>query len=298
MRLSNFIRLLRRQDGIALVMAIGILGVLTITGTTLVYYSNSNARSAQYSKGNASAYDLAEAGINEMTAILNNPGYNALNQYLLPSTTHTYDGGTVQWNGTLAQSVTGASTWSLTSVGRVKNPTGASANQVTRTLTAKVPVVPTYTQPLNNPSWNFIYSRATGSTCDMTIQQSVVVKSPLYVAGNLCLENTASVTAGPLIVQGSLAMSQSANFAGTASVPLNQLRVKNGCKWKNNAAHNPCQQGAGTGGFDNVWASLIDNTPPTTPAPTVDWDAWYLEREPRSLLRVPHIQRNAAKLRQ
>ena len=32
MRLSNLIRLLRRQDGIALVMAIGILGVLTIYG--------------------------------------------------------------------------------------------------------------------------------------------------------------------------------------------------------------------------------------------------------------------------
>jgi hypothetical protein len=280
MRLSNFIRLLRRQDGIALVMAIGILGVLTITGTTLVYYSNSNARSAQYSKGNASAYDLAEAGINEMTAVLNNPGSNALNQYLLPSTTHTYDGGTVQWAGTLTQSVTGASTWSLTSVGRVKNPTGASANPVTRTLTAKVPVVPTYTQPLNNPSWNFIYSRATGSTCDMTIQQSVVVKSPLYVAGNLCLENTASITAGPLIVHGSLAMAQSANFAGTASVPLNQLRVKNGCTWKNNAHHNPCQQGAGASGFDNVYATLLDNNPGFSAPPSVDWDAWYLNSNP------------------
>ena len=82
-------------------MAIGILGVLTISGTTLVYYSNSNARSAEFSKDNSSAYDLAEAGINEMAAILNNPANNALNKYLLPSTTHTYDGGTVQWSGTL-----------------------------------------------------------------------------------------------------------------------------------------------------------------------------------------------------
>ena len=32
MRLKNLTRLLRRQDGIALVMAIGILGVLTISG--------------------------------------------------------------------------------------------------------------------------------------------------------------------------------------------------------------------------------------------------------------------------
>ena len=132
----------------------------------------------------------------------------------------------------------------------------------------------------------------------MTIQQSVVVKSPLYVAGNLCLENTASITAGPLIVHGSLAMAQSANFAGTASVPLNQLRVKNGCKWKNNAAHNPCQQGAGASGFDNVYATLLDNTPGVSAPPSVDWDAVVSQLEPRPVLRVPAIQRDAAKLRQ
>ena len=280
MRLSNLIRHLRRQDGIALVMAIGILGVLTISGTTLVYYSSANARSAEFSQDNSSAYDLAEAGINEMAAILNNPENNALNEYLLASTTRTYAGGTVQWSGTLLKSVTGASTWSLTSVGKVKNPTGAAANQVTRTLTAKVPVVPTYTQPLNNPSWNFIYSRATGNVCDMTIPQSVIVRSPLYVAGNLCLTNTAGITAGPLVVQGSLTMSQSANYAGTASVPLSQLRVKNGCTWKNNAHHNPCQQGAGASGFDNVYATLLDNAPPVSEPPAVDWDAWYLNANP------------------
>ena len=281
-------RLLRRQDGITLVMAVGILGVLTVSGTTLIYYSSTNARSVSYSTANASAYDLAESGINEMMSILSKPDNNALNKYLLGEqtngtvthTTHTYQGGTVEWYGTLAQSVTGSSTWSLTSIGKVANPTGASVSQVTRTLTAKVPVVPTYTQPLNNPAWNFIYSRGTGQTCDMTIQQSVVVQSPLYVAGNLCLTNTASVTSGPLVVQGSLTMSQSANFAGTSTTPLNQLNVRNGCKWKNNALHNPCQQGAGASGFDNVWATLIGNNPPISPAPTADFDAWYLNSNP------------------
>ena len=173
-------RLLRRQDGITLVMAVGILGVLTVSGTTLIYYSSTNARSVSYSAANASAYDLAESGINEMMAVLSKPDNNALNKYLLGEqtngsvthTTHTYDGGTVEWWGTLSQSVTGSSTWSLTSVGKVANPTGASASQVTRTLTAKVPVVPTYTQPLNNPAWNFIYSRGTGQTCDMKASAS------------------------------------------------------------------------------------------------------------------------------
>ena len=281
-------RLLRRQDGITLVMAVGILGVLTVSGTTLIYYSSTNARSVSYSTANASAYDLAESGINEMMSILSKPDNNALNKYLLGEqtngtvthTTHTYQGGTVEWYGTLTQSVNGSSMWSLTSIGKVANPTGASVSQVTRTLTAKVPVVPTYTQPLNNPAWNFIYSRGTGQTCDMTIQQSVVVQSPLYVAGNLCLTNTASITSGPLVVQGSLTMSQSANFAGTSTTPLNQLNVRNGCKWKNNALHNPCQQGAGASGFDNVWATLIGNNPPISPAPTADFDAWYLNSNP------------------
>jgi len=269
-------------------MAVGILGVLTVSGTTLIYYSSTNARSVSYSASNASAYDLAESGINEMMSVLSKPDNNALNKYLLGEqtngtvthTTHTYDGGTVEWYGTLTASVSGASTWSLTSIGKVANPTGASASQVTRTLTAKVPVIPTYTQPLNNPAWNFIYSRGTGQTCDMTIQQSVLVQSPLYVAGNLCLTNTAAITAGPLVVQGSLTMSQSANYAGTSTTPLNQLHVKNGCTWKNNSLHNPCQQGAGGSGFDNVYATVLDNTPASSPAPTVDWDPWYLNSNP------------------
>ena len=281
-------RLLQRQDGITLIMAIGVLGVLTMTGTSLIYYSSTNARTAAYSDNKSAAYDLAEAGVNEMMAVLSRPENNALNKYTLGEqangtvthTTHTYDGGTVEWWGTLSQSVSGASTWTLTSVGRVKNPTGASASQATRTLTAKVPVIPTYTQPLNNPSWNFIYSRGTGATCDMTIQNSVLVRSPLYVAGNLCLNNTAAITAGPLIVQGSFTMSQSANYAGTSTAPLNQLHVRNGCKWKNNSLHNPCQQGAGSSGFDNVWASSISNNPSTSAAPTADWDAWYLNANP------------------
>jgi hypothetical protein len=282
-------RLLRRQDGMTLVMAVGILGVLTMSGASIVYYTSSNARTAKHSDAHSSAYHLAEAGMNEMMAILSRPENNALNKYLLGykddgtvvHTAHAYDRGTVEWWGTLSQTVSG-STWTLTSIGKIKNPTGAGAAEVRRTLTAKVPVVPTYTQPLNNPSWNFIYSRSTGQTCDMTIQQSVQVNSPLYVAGNLCLQNSAVVNAGPLIVQGGFTMSQSGNRAGTSATPLNQLHVRNGCKFRNNPLHNPCVQGDGNANaaFDNVWATSISNNPATSPAPSVDWDAWYLNSNP------------------
>ena len=96
-------RLLRRQDGITLVMAVGILGVLTMSGATVVYFSNTNARTAEHSTAYTSSYHLAEAGINEMMAILSRPENNALNKYLLgyqadgsvTHTVHEYDLGTV-----------------------------------------------------------------------------------------------------------------------------------------------------------------------------------------------------------
>ena len=148
-------QLLKGQDGITLIMAVAILGVLSLSGATLIYYSGTNARSAEYSTQNASAYDLAEAGIDEMMAVLSKPTNNASMPDLLPETSHEYDGGTVTWSGTLDQLT---QTWSVTSTGRIDNPTGQGASEVTRTLTAKIPVTPTLTQPLNNPAWNYIYA--------------------------------------------------------------------------------------------------------------------------------------------
>ena len=67
------------------------------------------------------------------------------------------------------------------------------ASPVRRTLGVNVGVDPSYSQPLNNMAWNYIWAKATGSTCDMTIGQSVNVATPLYVEGNLCLQNSATI---------------------------------------------------------------------------------------------------------
>jgi hypothetical protein len=281
-------RLLRRQEGITLVMAVGILGVLSMTGATVVYYTSTNARTAGHSDAHSSAYHLAEAGINEMMAILSKPENNALNKHLLgyqangtvTHTVHEYDRGTVEWWGTLNEST---ATWALTAVGTIDNPTGADAADVKRTLRAAVPVTPTTTQPLNNPSWNYIYSTKTGSTCDMTLENTVSVKTRLYVAGNLCLKNSSNIAGGSnvsIVVQGAITEYQSGNFIGSSTTPVQELSVGGGCQWFNNARHDPCVQGAGTSGFDNVWASTITDTPVLLEHPNADWDAWYLNGSP------------------
>jgi hypothetical protein len=140
-----------------------------------------------------------------------------------------------------------------------------------------VQVIATLTQPLNNPAWNYIYAThpATPGVCDEIIQQSVTVASPLYVNGNLCLQNTATIVSGPLDVKGSLTLTQKQNAVGSSSARLNDVHIGGGCQWQNNAFHNPCQ-----GAVDNVYATTLDSTPSPITPPVVYWDAWYQNASP------------------
>jgi type II secretory pathway pseudopilin PulG len=270
-------QLLKRQDGITLIMAIGILGVLSLSGVTLIYYSSTNARSAQYSVQNGSAYDLAEAGIDEMMAVLSKPTNNALMPDLLPETTHDYDGGTVTWSGTLDQLT---QTWSVTSTGRFDNPT-PGASDVTRTLSAKIPVTPTLTQPLNNPAWNYIYATGTGQPCDMTVSNNVTGSSRLYVQGNLCLMNNVAVTQTSLLVHGNLDLSNNAQVgAGTSMSTRVETYVGGSCRYGGGSWATPC-----TGNQDSrrIYSKMnppsysvgVNSAVPVIAAPTADVAAWY-----------------------
>jgi hypothetical protein len=289
-------RALRAQEGITLVMAVGILGCFSLTGTALIYYSSATMRSAAYSGDNSNAYSLAEAGLNEVMAVLSRPENNALNKYLLGyqpngtivKTTSSYNEGTVTWWGILNE---GTATWSVTSIGETKNPSGASATPIRRTLTAKVPVTPTLTQPLNSPAWNYIYATRTGNTCDLTLSQSVQVGSPLYVNGNLCLQNTASITNGPLVVRGQLTLSQSANAVGSSASPINEAHIANGCQWKNNVLHLPCSS------LDNVFARARFKPDPDR-GPCRRLGRLVSKREPGPLLPLLCPERHRACLRQ
>ncbi len=281
-RLRQLGTLLRRQEGISLIMAVGILGVLSLSGATLIQYSSANERSANYSQESGSAYDLAEAGINEMMAVLAKPENNALDGTLLPNTTRTYAAGTVEWWGTFD---TITAVWSLTSIGRIKNPTGPSASQVYRKLTAKVPVTPSTAQPLNNPSWNYIMStQVTGGECDMTVGNTVEIRTNLYVFGNLCLENQGKVLAGethPTIaaVKGKVTQKSSQNTIGLSDQRISQVSIGNGCKWFTNAFVSPCRNEPTTPAT-TVFATNFSTAPATLVAPIADFETWYLNAAP------------------
>jgi hypothetical protein len=183
-----------------------------------------------------------------------------------------------------------AALWSLTSIGRIKNPTGPETNDVLRTLTAKVPVTPTTTQPLNNPSWNYIMStQVTGGECDMTLGQGVDVKTNLYVFGNLCLSNTSRILRGDqnattLVVRGKVTQMTSQNTIGTSAAKISEVHIGAGCKWFNSAFYNPCvsepDAPQSPGASTKIFATTFSTTAATLAAPVADYDSWYLNAAP------------------
>ena len=284
------------ERGIALVMAIGIVFVLSLSLSAIITFTGSNARSANYSKAGQTAHALAEAGLNNALSVLYATypkDFYALGD-LLPERTTTYQEGTAKWSGQYLLTQADHGVWKITSTGIVKNPTGPDAADVKRTLTIKVPAILPKTAPAVE-IWNWIYVGKKSddlSVCDMTIDQSVVVSAPLYVEGNLCLDGSATIVQpevaarrNRLVVGGRFWLKKRVNSAGTATARLSEAHVVKGCGYWIQTVHDPCH-GPRTGTLDPVVADA-DNVfvesgrfytglpdPPVTP-PTVLWGQWY-----------------------
>jgi hypothetical protein len=280
----------------ALVMAIGIMTVLAIAGTTAIAYSTSSAEQSTQTRSRQSAFSLAEAGVNNSMAVLNLPTNNALDPETLPKCTNnekkysdpaadrtstsgwrhsTIDGGTVDWCGTLVRK---DALWYLTSIGRSSNPNKPTTN-VTRTLEATVTVTPTTTQPLNNPVWNYLYAGHTGSACDQTLNNNISGASRMYVAGNLCLSPNVQLNQSTVIIGGTLDVSNNAAVGASTSMATRVETYVGG-----NCRYSVGSWGSCGGNQDarHIYSKLKDgisvgvNQPaPVVAPPAADFATWY-----------------------
>lgn len=264
-------------------MSVGVLAVLTISGTTLVAYTTSNSRSAAYSKQNELAFSLAEAGLNNAMSVLANPNNDPLKQETLPASeatasTATYEGGTAKWYGTFNA---GLQRWTVTAIGLHNNPTGPGTGQARRKLTAEVQVAPQNTQTNENPIWNYIYARATGSPCDVTLSNNLSGQSRFYVAGNLCLNNDVSLTSEYLNVRGNLDLANNAKV-GTLSQRV-KTYVGGNCRYGNGSWATPC---SGDQDSRRIYSKLengnVGVTHPGDPItePVANFPYWYERAAP------------------
>jgi hypothetical protein len=275
------------ERGMALVMALGILMVLSVTGTTIAYYSTQNAKSSNYAVGGQTAYALAEAGLNDALATVFKAGLNPANPYLFcspgetlpcPPRTAIYDGQTVSWTGTLNQAVSPA-VWTLTGTASLRNPADPAASAIKRSASAQVRVTPVYQQGLANPVWDYVYVYGSGdpSGCDYSQLNNSSMGSPLYIAGNACLYNSASISGGPLWILGTLSYNSPQNSVGSLASPVTSgVHIGGGCRIAGASGfHSPCTAA------DAVFANpLPDTTLGNLTTPQPDWTKWYLNASP------------------
>lgn len=281
----------------ALVMAIGIMAVLGIVGTTAVAYSTSATTESSQSLSRQSAFTLAEAGINNVMSILDLPANNALDPDTLPKCTNnntkysdptadrtatstwlhaTLDGGTVDYCGTLVRA---SALWYVTAIGNARNPKKAGATN-TKTLEATVTVTPSLTQPLNNPVWDYLYAGHTGSTCDQSLNNNITGASRMYVAGNLCLSPNVNLAESTVIVGGNVDVSNNASIGANTSMSTRvETYVGGNCRYTLSGAWTAC---SGNQDANHIYSKLSDgttigvnHTAPVIAPPAADFNTWY-----------------------
>ena len=103
---------LRCERGITLVLTLGVLISLSAAVVVVIQYGSASGRGAGVFKTDKQAFALAEAGLNNAFAVLNNPSNNALDPDLLPARESKYEGGRVVWSGTLNRAL---ATWTISS---------------------------------------------------------------------------------------------------------------------------------------------------------------------------------------
>ena len=191
-----------------------------------------------------------------------------------------------RWSGILN---TTTSTWTITSVGAVNNPTGGPA--VKKTLTATVGVTWNNTQPANASAWNYVYStRTPAAGCEVSINgNNVIVDVPFYIAGDLCFTNNNSVidergegqNPAPqpidLRVGGKIVFAANGTSVGVSGDNLTSAAVAGGCSSAIGTAGTACNTSTW-----NTSRYFVDTT--TTfaaiEAPTANFATYYASASP------------------
>ncbi len=253
----------RDESGIALVMAVWILAFLMLAGSSLVFYAGSGATHAEVSTEDARAINLAEAGENYARAIL----YNApdpTSSTAVGTGSLTLEGGTVNYSGTYNS---GTKIWTLTGTGTHANPTGA-AGPISRTVSSQVLVA---SSTGLDPAWGYLFADTSSCT---TLGNNLTIDAPIYVRGDLCMENSAFITADLVQVRGTVQIQQSASI-GTAATPVTQVKVGGGCRYPWSGSYvSPCTSS------HKVYRTVFSSTVPDLTKPAIDLPTWYAGAKP------------------
>lgn len=263
-------RLVHDEQGVALVLALMTMLVLSIlTGAAAVIVSV-NQRESLHSADARRAFGIAESCLayaegNVYGAAADRPN----NPDASPSSgtpSCDSDGGTgLFWSNVNGDGVT----WTMWGQG--------TYDGTTRTVHAEANV-PSPVTVQQTGVWNYLYAdqRSTDGSCDTTIGGSTTVSVPTFVRGNLCLQS--KFTGSQLGVGGNLTLgSQGSSHGGigSSSAPISSLAVAGSC--------NGVTTGTGicNGTTSPIYASSVSTALSLTPQlPPLDLPKHYAQANP------------------
>jgi hypothetical protein len=255
--------MMKNESGVALVMAVWILAFLMLAGSSLVYYASANSGHAELSTDDVKAVNAAEAGENYARAILFNAA-DPTDPNAVGSGSLTLEGGTVNYSGTYDSATR---LWTLTGTGTHVNPTGG-ASPVARTVSSQVLV--TSSTGLD-PAWGYLFADTSSCT---TLGNNLDIDAPVYVRGDLCMQNSALIRSDLVQVRGTVQIKNTASI-GTVVSPVAQVKVAGGCRYPWSGSFvTPCTAA------QQVYRTIFSSVVPDLTKPPIDLPTWYANAKP------------------
>lgn len=216
-------RLAHGEEGVALVMALAIMLVASLTTAGLLVAGTANQRESLVSNNAKQAFELAQEAFAYDEGMLYSDGENGITPPTTRKTLPTQlNGGTGSY--WLTQPPSGSNVWSLTANGTMGN--------VTRTITANA-TPPSTTTVTEDAVWNYLYTDST-SSC-LSISGGVTVSIPILTRGNVCVTSGGHFTGSALQVGGTLTDTGGSNI-GTSSAKVSTVQIGGCTAWNSSGS--------------------------------------------------------------
>jgi Tfp pilus assembly protein PilX len=274
-----------QQDGIALVLSLIVMGVLTVSTAAIITQTNSSEHAFGRDRQTNRALNIAEAGLNAGIATLQDSPASTTS---LPGATGTLDHGSWSYTASRVQDDTDpdAYVWTITSTGTSPdtNVQRIISTKVRQTVvhhssstTISTPVSPAYLYGffMGDPS-----SDCTTLGTGNSFSGNGDIRVDIYVRGSLCLQGNGAILQ-PTGTQGTIGLYVGRQFkyqgspptVGTSAARIRQATIVGGCLRNNSAV--TCSSGNNS----HVWANTYSSTQADIPKPPID-TATYTSARP------------------
>lgn len=258
-------RLLREEDGIALVLAIAATAVLAIATTAVIVAGTANEYTAFASTKARSAFAVAQ----EALAYGEGMVYADLNSspsVTPPTTTQNLPAQPGGATGTYVVSTADNVVWHVVGTGTVGG--------VTRTVSADVTPSTVETTQQGVPLWSYLYENDLSPPC---VQGGAVISEPILARGDFCVKGGSQIL-NKLELGGTLTTSGSNTTIGTASSPIPKLVIANTSNTACSILGHVSAPGVGwcDGLHTGAYATTVGTTLDAAPSmPAVDFQGAY-----------------------